>query len=238
MATTSYNLQPVSDRHSSSKHDGTTFVPNAEILKNGVQDFNTDIQMDGTEYEEGGDDKNEDGMYNMFADLDLSQTIPDEFQFSEDYSGDEDAVLDNSKDKMENVMPLKPQKNRNVHALKSNQIKPRARKELNTQTSSSPVGIHINLTNDATHIQSSLMKELPPGSSDDIPIDLTHNETTFCQPKNPDDILSLTVSASNPSQHHFIYDSEPLSSDNTSFLSDSSSSTSRRKPHKFEKVKN
>ena len=50
-ASISYNLQPVSDRHSSSKHDGTTFVPNVEILENGVQDFNTDIQIDGTEYE-------------------------------------------------------------------------------------------------------------------------------------------------------------------------------------------
>ena len=174
----------------------------------------------------------------MFADLDLSQMIPDQFQFSEDYSSDEDAVLDNSEDKMENVKPLKPQKNRNVHALESNQIKPRARKEFKTQTSSSPVGIHIDLTNDATNIQSSPMKELPPGSSDDIPIDLTHNETTFRQPKNPDNILNLTVSASNPSQHHFTYDSEPLSSDNTSFLSDSSLSTSRWKPRKFEKVKN
>ena len=236
-ATSSYNLQPVSDRHSSSKQDGITFVPNVEILKNGVQDFNTDIQIDGTEYEEVGDGQNEDRMYDMFADLDLSQMIPDEFQFSEDYSGDEDSVLDNSEDELENVTPLKPQKNRNVHALKSNRIKPRARKELSTETSASPVGIHIDLTNDATHVQSSLMKELPPGSSDDIPIDLMHNEKTFCLPKNPNDILNATVSASNPSQHHFTYDSEPLSSDNTSFLSDSSSSTSHQKPCKFEKVK-
>ena len=176
-------------------------------------------------------------MYDMFADLDLYETIPDEFQFSEDYSGDEDAVLDNSEDELENVTPLKPQKNRNVHALKSDCIKPRARKELNPKTSSSPVGIHIELTNDATQIQPSLMKEFTPRSSDDIPIDLMHNETTFRQPKNPDDILNVTISASNPSQHHFTYDSEPLSSDNTSFLNDLSSSTSRRKPCKFEKVK-
>ena len=236
-ATTSYNLPPVSDRHSSSKQHGKTFVPNVEILKNGVQDFNTDIQMDGMEYEEGGDDQNEDKMYDLFTDLDLCETIPDEFQFSEDYSGDEDAFLDNNEDELKNVMPLKPQKNRNVHALKSDHIKPRARKELNEETSSSPVGIHINLTNDDTQIQPSPIKEITPASSNDIPIDLTHNQKTFHQPKNPDNILSVTVSASNPSQHHFTYDSEPLSSDNTSFLSDSSSSTSRRKPPKFEKVK-
>ena len=189
------------------------------------------------EYQEGGDDQNEDEMYDMFADLDLCETIPDEFQFSEDYSGDEDAVLDNSEDELENVTPLKPQKNRNVHALKSDCIKPRARKELNAETSSSPVGIHIDLTNDDTQIQPSPIKEITPASSDDIPIDLMHNQKTFRQPKNPDDILSVTVSASNPSQHHFTYDSEPLSSDNTSFLSDSSSSTSCQKPRKFEKVK-
>ena len=59
-------------------------------------------------YEEGEDDPNEDGVYDMFADLDLSQNVQDEFHFAKNYSCDEDAVLDNSGDKQENVMPLKP----------------------------------------------------------------------------------------------------------------------------------
>ena len=40
--------------------------------------------------------------------FDLSQNVQDQFDFAEHYSCDEDAVLDNSGDKKENVMPLKP----------------------------------------------------------------------------------------------------------------------------------
>ena len=91
----------------SSDQDCTMFVPNVETLENGVQDFNTDIQGAETEYE-GEDDPNEDEVYDMFSDLDLSQNVQDQFDFAEHYSCDEDAVLDNSGDEQENVMPLKP----------------------------------------------------------------------------------------------------------------------------------
>ena len=72
-----------------------------------MQDFNTDIQLAETEYEEREDDPNEDEVYDMFADLDLSQNVQDQFNFAEHYSCDEDAVLDNSGDEQENVMPLR-----------------------------------------------------------------------------------------------------------------------------------
>ena len=68
-------------------------------------------------------------------------------------------------------------------------------------------------------------------------IDGTGKREKLCQPKIPKVLIDLTASASNASQQVFTYDSEPVSSDNTSFLSDSSSSTSHQKPCKFEKVK-
>ena len=92
-----------------SDQDGSTFVPNAEKLENGVWDFNTDIQVPEIEYEECEEDPNEDGVYDMFADLDLLQIVQDQFHFAKHYSCDEDAVLDKSGDKQENVTPLKPQ---------------------------------------------------------------------------------------------------------------------------------
>ena len=91
-----------------SDQDSTTFVPNAETLANSVWDFNTDIQVQETEYEEGEDDPNEDEVYDIFADLDYSENVQDQFDFAENYSCDEDAVLDNSGDEQENVTPLKP----------------------------------------------------------------------------------------------------------------------------------
>ena len=91
-----------------SDQDGSMFVPNVEKLENSVRYFNTDIQVPEIEYEECEDDPNEDGVYDMFADLDLSQNVQDQFHFAEHYSCDEDAVLDNSGDEQENVTPLKP----------------------------------------------------------------------------------------------------------------------------------
>ena len=95
-------------KNPTSDQDGSTFVPNVETLENGVWDFNTDIQVPETEYEEGEDDPNEDEVYDMFADLDFSENVQDQFDFAENYSCDEDAVLDNSGDEQENVTPLKP----------------------------------------------------------------------------------------------------------------------------------
>ena len=84
------------------------------------------------------------------------------------------------------------------------------------------------------------MNELIPETSQhshDTEIDLTGQPEKFCQLKIPEVLIDLTASASNASQQVFTYDSELVSGDNTSFLSDSSSSTSNQRPHKFEKVK-
>ena len=224
-------------KNPSSDQDCTTFVPNAETLENGVWDFNTDIQAAETEYEEGEDDPNEDEVYDMFSDLDLSENVQDHFDSAEHYSCDEDAVLDNSGDEQENVTPLKPQPKKKVQILKRDGIKLTARKELNPPTSSSPGDIHIDLMN--SNIQPSRVNELIPETSQhscDTEIDLTGKPKKFCQPKNPEVLIDLTASASNASQQVFTYDSEPVSNNNTSFLSDSSLSTSHQKPHKFEKV--
>ena len=222
----------------SSGQDGSTFVPNVETLENSVWNFNTDIQVAETEYEEGEDDPNEDEVYNMFADLDLSQNVQDQFHFVEHYSCDEDAVLDNSGDKQENVMPLKPWLKKKVQILKTDGIKSTARKELNPPRSSSPHDIHIDHMN--SNIQLSRVNELMPETSQhsvDTEIDLTGKPKKFHQLKNPNVLIDLTASASNASQQVLTYDSEPLSSYHTSFLSDSSSSTSHHKPRTFEKVK-
>ena len=91
-----------------------------------------------------------------------------------------------------------------------------------------------------SNIQQSHLNELMPETSQHscyTEIDLTGQQEKFHQPKIPKVLIDLTASASNASQQVFTYDSEPVRSDNTSFLSDSSSSTSRQKPRKFGKVK-
>ena len=68
----------------------------------------------------------------------------------------------------------------------------------------------------------------------DIHIDLTGIEKNK-NSVNTQPIIDLTLSFL---QHHQDYDdSEPLNSDSASFLSDSSSSTYRNKPRKYEKVR-
>ena len=214
-----------------------------ETLENSVRDFNTDIQVPETAYEEGEDDPNEDEVYDMFADLDFSENVQDQFHFAEHYSCDEDAVLDNSGDEQENVTPLKPRQKKKVQVLRTDGIKSTAKKELNPPTSSSPSDIQMHLTD--SNIQPSRVNELMQGTSQnsyETEIDVTGKGEKFCQPKIPEVLIDLTASvsnasASNASQQFFTFDSEPVSSDNTSFLSDSSSSTSHQKPRKFEKVK-
>ena len=221
-----------------SGQDCSMFVPNAETLGNNVWDFNTDIQLAETEYEEGEEDPNEDEVYDMFANLDLSQNVQDQFHFAEHYSCDEDTVLDNSGDEQENVTPLKPWPKKKVQIVKIDGIKSIVRKELNPPTSLSPHDIHIDLTN--SNIQPSHMNKLMPETSRhtvDTEIDLTGKPKKFRQPKNSNVLINHTASTSNASQQLLTYDSEPLSSDNTSFMSDSSLSTSCHKPRKFEKVK-
>ena len=221
-----------------SHQDGSTFVPNAETLENGVQYFNTDIQVPETECEEGEDDPNEDKVYDRFADLDFSENVQDQLDFAENYSSDEDAVLDNSGDEQENVTPLKPRQKKKVQVLKRDRVKSTAKKELNPSRSSSPHDIHIDLTD--SNIQPSCVNELMRETSQhsrDTQIDLTGKPEKFCQPKIPKVLIDLTASSSNVSQQVFTYDSEPVSSDNMSFLSDSSSFTCHQKPYKFVKVK-
>ena len=177
----------------SSGQDGSTFVPNAETLENGVWDFNTDIQV--AETEEGEDDPNEDKVYDMFADLDLSQNVQDQFHFAEHYSCDEDAVLNNSGDEQENVTSLKPRPKNKGQIVKTDGIKSTARKELNPPTSSSPHDIHIDLIN--SNIQPSCVNELMSETSQhsvDTEIDLTGKPKKFCEPKNPDVLIDLTAS--------------------------------------------
>ena len=43
----------------------------------------------------------------MFTDMDLSDKVPDQFQFEEDNTIDEDGVLDNSDDEQPYFMPIK-----------------------------------------------------------------------------------------------------------------------------------
>ena len=90
----------------------TVYVPGEEMLENGVHDFNLDIGTTEQEIEIGQrqEDLEEEDIYDMFAELDLSEKVPEEFQFEEENSADEDAVLDNSSDELENVTPLKPHK--------------------------------------------------------------------------------------------------------------------------------
>ena len=181
-------------KNPSSDQDGTMFVPNVEKLENGVWDFNTDIQVAETEYEEGEDDPNEDEVYDMFADLDLSQNVQDQFHFAEHYSCDEDAVLDNSGDEQENVTSWKPWPKKKVQILKTDGIKSTARKELNPPRSSSPHDIHIDLMN--SNIQPTHANELIPETSQhscDTEIDVTGKPKKFCQLKNPDVLIDLTA---------------------------------------------
>ena len=101
-------------KESISDDDGTVFVPNAETLENGVMDFGADIQTEDMEYnddEQLGEYENE--VYNMFGDMEISNEIPDQYQFEEDKSGDEGGVLDNSDNEMPNVSPLKPRQKAN-----------------------------------------------------------------------------------------------------------------------------
>ena len=134
-----------------SDQDGSMLLPNAETLENGVQDFNTDIQVPETEYEEGEDDPTEDEVYDMFADLDFSENVQDQFDFAENYSCDEDAVLDNSGDEQENITPLKPRQKKKVQVIKRDGVKSTAKKELNPPRSSSHCYIHIDLM-DSHHV--------------------------------------------------------------------------------------
>ena len=212
--------QTVQSRTSTYEDEGTIFVPNAETLANGVGDFNTDIQIeeekivqDEEDEEEEEEDENdqydseEDEVYDMFAGLDLSKRVPKKFHFEEDYSHDEDAVLDNPEAKLENVTPLKPHQKGTSNPENTKKKQSKAQKKLTQQISSNKDDIHIDLTG----------------------IDRTEDS------ENTKVIIDLTAPFAATAQD--VYDSEPLNGDSASFLSDSSSSTSRQKPRKYEKVK-
>ena len=74
------------------------------------QDEGGEGQEEEDEEEEEPQNDSEEEVYDMFSGLNLSETVPQKFNFAEDYSHDEDAVLDNSEGELENVTPLKPHK--------------------------------------------------------------------------------------------------------------------------------
>ena len=204
--------------------DATVFVPDSDMLANGVRDFNTDIiieeekiveneeedEEEEEQQENDGDDpyeSEEDEVYDMFAGLNLSESVPEKFHFKEDYSHDEDAVLDNPEAELEDVTPLKPQKKGKSILHNTTNKQPKACKKLTQQISGNNNDIHIDLTG---------IDRSEDSDNTEVIIDLTGPFTST--PKD-------------------VYDNEPINSDSASFLSDSSSSTSRNKPRKYEKVK-
>ena len=213
--------------------EGSIFVPDAATLENGVQDFNTDVRMQGqdeeeiveeegegkrnkedeeeeeseeSEEEKEGEYDSEEEVYDMFAGLDLAERVPEKFHFEEAYSHDEDAVLDNAEAELENVTPLKPRKEGKNNSQNPKTKKSKARKKLTHDITTDKADIHIDITGIETNKSS----------------------------RNTEPIIDLTASA--PPTPQDFYDSEQLNSDSASFLSDSSSSTSRNKPRKYEKV--
>ena len=192
--------------------EATVYVPGEEMLENGVCDFNLDIGTTEQEIEIGQRQEDLEGedIYDMFAELDLSQKVPEEFQFEEENSADEDAVLDNSNDELENVTPLKPHKK---GTSKNIGKKTNAKKQLHLKKPE--ICIDLTETDRPTHA------EQPTLGEETVLIDIT---STFA-PQIPDDSEAASDQNSN------------INSDTASFLSDSSSSTSRQKPPKWGKVK-
>ena len=93
--------------------NGTIFVPNSVTLDNSVLDFNQDTEMYDQYRPEVSDVSDEEKVSDMFADMDLTQTVPDKYQFEDNNSTDEDALLENSEGEVENVTPLKMSKKKN-----------------------------------------------------------------------------------------------------------------------------
>ena len=93
--------------------NGTIFGPNYVTLDNSVLDFNQDTEIYDQYPPEVSVVSEEENVSDMFADMDLTQTVPDKYQFKDNNSTDEDAVLDNSEGEVENVTPLKMSKKTN-----------------------------------------------------------------------------------------------------------------------------
>ena len=221
-------------------YDGSQFVPNSDMLENGVRNFNSDTQMIETdlceeedelknsyrEYRVGEDDDEDDEVYEMFAGLDLSEKVPEEFQFEEDNSGNEDAVLDNSECELENVTPLKPQRKKKITSLNMGKM-PKVRKQLDPNSESTHKHMYIDLT---------VSKEKSPSSSqNEVCFDLTPPTNSEKQ-KTTEVLIDLTNSSSSNADNNATHNSEVVNSNSSSFMSDSSSSTSRQKPRKYKKV--
>ena len=174
-------------------------------------DFSEDIETGQTAYSDDehlGEYENE--MYNMFGDMEISNEIPNEYQFEEDKSGDEDGVLDNSDNELPNVSPLKPRQKAKKFLSPCKSYKRKSRRGLNKSPSESKKEHSINLTQS--------------DSENEVFLNLTH-------------LSSLSTCNTTPSDDHLTYDSEPINSDTASHISDLSLSTNRQKPKKFEKVK-
>ena len=87
--------------------NGTIFVRNSVTLENSVLDFNQDTEIYEQYPPEVSDISDEEKVTDMFADMDLTQRVPDKYQFEDNNSTDKDAILDNSDGEVENVTPLK-----------------------------------------------------------------------------------------------------------------------------------
>ena len=198
--------------------DGSVFVPNSDVLENGVRDFNNDIEMGDLQEEEAieeqDDDDYRDNLYDMFPDMDLSHKVPDQFQFEEDNTIDEDGVLDNGNDEQPYFMPIKLC-TRVKNIMSQNQLpKQKFRRDLNSQ-------MYVD-------VEGKNQKR-------------THPEENTTEGESFIDLMQdfsvpFTSTPLSPNKQP-IYDSEPTMSDSSSRLSDSSSSTNWQKPKKFEKVK-
>ena len=102
--------------------DGTVYVQNEETLENGICDLYNDINIEQINMGVGVEDIEEyedEDIYDMFADLDLSESVHTDFQFEEDNSDDEDVVLDNSIVELKNVTPVKPRRQKHPPHLEN-----------------------------------------------------------------------------------------------------------------------
>ena len=195
------------------------FVPGEEILENGVRDFNLET-MGGEEQEEeeaqaAGNKEEEEQeveVYDMFAQLDLSEKVPEQFQFEEDNSGNEDAVLGNSDDELENVTPLKPPQKRSSNS-NFHHKQPKAKKDLKLNKPDFSI--------DLTQTDQQTRSDEPRPNEPMVLIDLTS--------KFEENGVDDSEPTSDPNSN--------VNSDAASFLSDSLSSTSWQKLRKWEKVK-
>ena len=214
------------------KEDGYIFRANEFILPNGVADFAGDLNSE----EDKGDSNYEENIQKKchYSEI-LPCHVPSKYQFEEDVSGDEDAVLNYASNKSHVPAPNCDVLNRVASLASQNEtddIVSACRdtsetRKYRTPSSSTPSKksntsmINTPLRNTPTYL--TLSPSTPKNSN-------TSSETNLAQ-SSQDDILNDSETTSNVNSD----------SNSTSFLSDSSvhslHSISRKKPRKYEKVK-